>query len=358
MKKISLLVLCGGQSAEHQISLVSTWNLLNTLDSNKFDCQLIAIDKEGNWHYQSIENFLKQEPHPQTIKIPNKGDSIYLLTGNQTNKFYRIKENSFLPEVDVVFPLLHGPNGEDGTMQGLLEQLQIPYVGCNVIGSAVCMDKDIAKRLMKEAGVPTSNYIAFTKPEKDLFSFEDVKEQLGLPLFVKPANMGSSVGINKVNTNEEFQAAIHEAFLFDTKIIIEEFVDGVEVECAVLGNNQVLVSQPGTYVHSDDFFDFDTKYLKNNEVAMQIPAQFLTAKQCEELRELSKKAYKALCCMGLSRVDTFVTSDGRYFVNEINTMPGFTQSSMYPVLMEKSGVPYNDLVVKLCQQAMNIASLT
>lgn len=352
MKKISLLVLCGGQSAEHQISLVSAWNLLNTLDENQFDCQLIAIDEQGNWHYQSIKEFLQQEPHPQKITIPNKGDSIYLLAGNQENKFYRVKENSFLPKVDVVFPLLHGPNGEDGKMQGLLEQLQIPFVGCDVLGSSVCMDKDVAKRLMREAGVPTSNYVAFSKSEKDSFTFELVKEQFGLPLFVKPANMGSSVGINKVNTKEDFQNAVEEAFLYDTKIIIEEFIDGIEVECAVLGNEDSIVSQPGTYVHSDDFFDFDTKYLKNNEVTMQIPAQFLSKQQCEELMELSKKAYKALCCKGLSRVDTFVTKDGRYLVNEINTMPGFTQSSMYPVLMEKTGVPYNDLVKQLCELAM------
>lgn len=352
MKKISLLILCGGQSAEHQISLVSTWNLLNLLDCRQFDCQLIAIDKAGNWHYQNITDFLAQEPYPETISIPNLDDPIYLVTGNQSKKFYQAKENSFLSKVDVVFPLLHGPNGEDGTMQGVLEQLQIPYVGCGVLGSSVCMDKDAAKRLMRDAGIPTSKWVAFSITEQEYISFQEVKDELGLPLFIKPSNMGSSVGISKVKTEDEFKKAVQEAFLYDSKIIIEEFVDGVEVECAVLGNEDVIVSSPGMYVHQDDFFDFDTKYLKKHEVSMQIPADFLTKKQCEELKALSKQAYHTLYCQGLSRVDTFVTKEGHYFVNEINTMPGFTQSSMYPVLLEQSGLSYNDLVKRLCILAL------
>lgn len=351
MKQINLLVLCGGCSAEHDISLVSTWNLLDALNE-QFNCTLIAIDKQGKWYLQSISDFLAQDPNPNSITIPSQDEEILVQLGAGEQTFYNLETKTYLPKIDVVYPLLHGTNGEDGKVQGLLNLAQVPFIGCDVLGSAICMDKDIAKRLMIQANIPTSGYAVFYKGD-DKPSYEQTKEDLGLPLFIKPANLGSSVGISKVSTEEEFYQAIEEAFQYDTKVLVEEFIDGIEVECAVLGNDQITVSQPGRYVHQDEFFDFDTKYLKNNEVGMEIPASFLTEEQVSELMELSGLAYLALECKGLARVDTFVTKDGQYFVNEINTLPGFTQNSMYPILMDKAGISYNDLVKQLCQLAID-----
>lgn len=352
MNTLSLLVLAGGRSAEHHVSLVSAWNLCNKLkDSDLFELQLITIDLDGNWFLQDIDTYLKQESHTTKIDIGSREIEVLVKPGNSSNKLYLPNTASYLDHIDVVFPLLHGPNGEDGSMQGLLRHAQLPYVGPKVLGSAVCMDKQIAKQIMQNAGIPTSAFVTIHKDEPK--SFEEVKEIVGLPMFVKPANMGSSVGISKVRSREEYEPAIAEAMKYDHKVIVEEFVDGIEVECAVLGNDhQLQVSVPGTYVHSDDFFDYDTKYLKDGEVIMQIPAASLTEEEQKEVMDLSLKAYQALCCAGLARVDTFFTTDRRFLVNEINTLPGFTQHSMYPILMEQMGVPYEQLVYQLCELAI------
>lgn len=352
MNQIRLLILCGGRSAEHAISLISGWNVCNSLKNSKnIRLHLITISKEGNWFLQDISAFLNQNPNPDTIDFGSKDAPILLQAGNTKDKFFKIHDDTFMDEVDVVFPLLHGPNGEDGKVQGLLEMMQIPYIGPGVLSSAQCMDKVVAKTLMTQANIPTSDFMSFTID--DTISFDKVKERLGLPLFVKPANMGSSVGVSKVKDEHGFSEAIKTAFEFDQKIIIEEFVDGIEVECAVLGNDKPIVSQAGTYFHQDDFFDYDTKYKKNDEVVVQIPAERLTEDQQQQVQDLSLKAYKILGCEGLARVDTFYTNSGHFLVNEINTLPGFTQSSMYPILMEKRGVPYEELIQRLCDLAIN-----
>ncbi|MBX2844959.1 MAG: D-alanine--D-alanine ligase [Saprospiraceae bacterium] len=352
MTKTHLLVLCGGKSAEHAISLISAWNLLKTISHESFDVTLIAIDKTGNWWLQDTARFLEQEAHPERISIPQRTSKVWVNPGPETDSFYLSDQGRFLPQVDVVFPLLHGPNGEDGSIQGLLKHLQIPYIGPSVLGASICMDKDVAKRLMLQANIPTSDFIALYKSAAHP-DFQAVKEQLGLPLFVKPANLGSSVGINKVVDASSYHAALEEAFQFDEKIIIEAFVEGQEVECAVLGNDDCIVSEPGTYIHEDEFFDYDTKYLKGKEVGMQIPYAKLNAEQIEALKAISLQAYKALECKGLARVDTFVTPEGEFLVNEINTLPGFTQNSMYPLLMDAAGIPYNNLIKKLCALAIS-----
>ena len=350
MKKIRLLVLCGGQSAEHEISLVSAWNLLSTLPLSKFSVQLICIDKKGNWLLQSVTDFLQQQPHPTTISIPGTTQPLLVQPGNSNQSVFNLQANEFLPEFDVIFPLLHGPNGEDGSIQGLLRHIQKPFIGSSVLGSAICMDKVIAKQLFLQNKIPTSAFEVVHKNEK--FDSNTIATRLGYPLFVKPANLGSSVGIRKAENEKELNEAIKNAFTYDKKVIVEEFVDGQEVECAVLGNEDLLVSEPGTYIHGDEFFDYDTKYLKNDEISMQIPAKILSEKQRSEVKELSKKAYNVLQCSGFARVDTFITKDGRFLVNEINTIPGFTQNSMYPVLMERSGIPYSDLVERMCELAI------
>ncbi len=352
MNPIKLLLLCGGKSAEHEISLISAWNLLNGIENSSFDVTLVGIDKGGNWFLQDIKAFLDQKANPKTIDIQTGGGSILLKPGKGNQKLFVEDTGTYLPELDVVFPLLHGPNGEDGRIQGVLEYLQLPYVGPGVLGSAVCMDKDVAKRLMQHGGIPTSDFITLHKSNQSHPSYENVRAKLGEILFVKPANLGSSVGINKVRDEAEYENALKEAFSFDEKIIIEEFVEGKEVEFAVLGNTDCVVSSPGAYTYSDDFFDYETKYLKNDEVRMEIPPKALSAEQIKELKGLALQTYKALNCIGLARVDIFVTPEGHYLVNEVNTIPGFTQNSMYPILMEDCGISYNNLIIRLCQLAM------
>lgn len=349
MKPTNLLILCGGISAEHKISLISARNLLDSLDSTRFNITLIAIDLRGKWFLQDNTEFLLQEPHAKTISIPDSQQQIAVIPGGNRCSFYSVSKKDYLPEFDVVFPVLHGPYGEDGTIQGLLKSLGIPYIGCDVLSSALCMDKSIAKQLMFQHSIPTSSFIEMNKGDHLLFN--EVRQELSLPVFIKPANMGSSVGISKVHDEEEFIKAIDHAFTYDNKIIIEEFIEGIEVECAILGNHEIIVSEPGTYVHRDDFFDFDTKYLKNDEVSMQIPAQFLTSTQREAIKDLSAKVYKVLQCKGLSRIDTFVTKEGDFLVNEVNTLPGFTQNSMYAKLLEPLGLSLSDIVEELCELA-------
>jgi len=356
MNPIRLLLLCGGRSAEHEISLISGWNVCNKLEpSTEFSITLLTIDKNGDWYLQEVSSFLKQKPHAQSIHFGKNEHPILCKPGGDKQKFYDSFSKKYLPEFDVVFPLIHGPNGEDGSVQGLLEHLQLPYIGPGVLGSALCMDKVVAKQLMMAAEIPTSDFVVAIKGRE--ISFKDVEEKLGLPVFIKPANMGSSVGVSKVNNEDEFQTGLTEAFLHDSKVIIEAFVDGIEVECAVLGNEKIQVSRAGTYSHSDEFFDFDTKYIKD-DVTMEIPAKTLTETEQNTVQELSKKAYETLNCSGLARVDTFFTTDRKFMVNEINTIPGFTQHSMYPILMEDRGLPYIDLLKKLCELAIAKYKLT
>ena len=251
--------------------------------------------------------------------------------------------------IDVVFPVLHGPFGEDGTVQGLLRLADVPFVGAGVLGSAVGMDKDVMKRLLRDAGIPVGKFITLRAGDK--LSFKDAKKKLGSPLFVKPANLGSSVGVSKVRTETEFKKAVKEAFQFDTKVIVEEFIEGREIECSVLGNDDPIASVPGEIILHDDFYSYDAKYIDENGASLEIPAK-LDAKTRKLVQETAVRTFKALECEGMGRVDSFVTKDGRVVVNEINTIPGFTSISMYPKLWEASGISYSKLVDKLIQLAI------
>ncbi len=350
MGNTKLLVLCGGRSPEHQISLISAWNVCNKLQSTNIDLTLITINKNGQWFLQDIDQFLEQKPDATSIHFGSDATPVYLNLGSKASPFYLPETNSYLRGIDVVFPLLHGPNGEDGSIQGVLRNLQLPFIGPDVLGSAVCMDKVVAKQLMIQNQIPTSAFVVVSREQQNR-TYGDIVNDLGLPLFIKPANLGSSVGISKVRNEEEFNLALEVAFQFDQKVIIEEFIEGIEVECAVLGNDELVVSPPGTYSHTVDFFDYDTKYINTADVVKEIPASQLTEAEQKEVMALSLKAYEACCCIGLARVDTFFTKDREFFVNEINTLPGFTQQSMYPMLMEYSGIAYNELIERLCNLA-------
>ena len=253
--------------------------------------------------------------------------------------------------IDVVFPVLHGPFGEDGTVQGLLKLAGVPFVGASVLGSAIGMDKDVMKRLLIGAGLPTPKFLAVQHSGMTDLRFEEVEERLGMPCFVKPASLGSSVGIAKAHNNAEFDAAVSDAFRYDDKILIEEFIRGREIECAVLGNEDPIASLPGEILPRHEFYSYEAKYIDEDGAAFEIPAT-LDESVVRDIQDLAVQTFKTLCCEGMARVDFFVRDDREPVVNEINTIPGFTKISMYPKLWEASGISYTELIDRLIQLAL------
>ncbi|MES2315420.1 MAG: D-alanine--D-alanine ligase family protein [Patescibacteria group bacterium] len=304
-RKISIGVLFGGKSAEHDVSVVSARNVISALNKNKYKVTPIKIGKEGNFNFEPLK------------------------------------------KLDVVFPVLHGPFGEDGSMQGLLKLAGVPFVGPGVLGSAVGMDKDVMKRLLRDAKVPIGKFITVRSGEK--MNFDKVKKELGLPLFIKPANMGSSVGISKVKGKKDFDKAVKLAFKFDTKIVIEKNIKGREIECAVLGNDKPKASVLGEIIPVGDFYSYDAKYVDDSKTLVKVK---LPENIKKKIQVMAIKVFQVLECEGMSRVDFFLTPSGQIFVNEINTIPGFTGISMYPKLWEASGVPTTVLLDKLIHLAM------
>jgi len=320
-----VLILFGGKSAEHEISIRSAQNIVEALNTERFEPVLVGIDHEGIWH--------------QVESLPPKGtlNSLPILSIDQVFK-----------DIDVVFPVLHGPLGEDGAIQGLLRIAGIPFVGPGVLGSAVNMDKDVEKRLLREAGLPVVNYIALRSPG---LSYVEATAKLGATLFIKPANMGSSVGISKVTNETEYQAAIELAFLYDRKLVIEECIVGRELECGVLGNADPQASVIGEIMPNDEFYSYEAKYLKNDGARRTVPAN-LPKSVSDTLRQLALAAYTATECEGLARVDFFLQTDGSVVINELNTLPGFTNASMYPELWQASGLNYANLITRLLDLAI------
>ncbi|MFA6256865.1 MAG: D-alanine--D-alanine ligase [Candidatus Paceibacterota bacterium] len=341
-KRLKIGVLFGGKSAEHEVSLQSAQNVIVSLDKNKYEVIPIGITKEGKWLLSNTSNYLLNANNPKLIKLNNSNRKIVPL-----NDEVRIKE-----KIDVIFPVMHGPFGEDGSMQGLLKLAGVPFVGAGVLGSAVGMDKDVMKRLLRDARLPVGEFVALKFGEK--VSFGKIKKLLGLPVFVKPANMGSSVGVSKARNEKEFAKAVSEAFKYDTKIIIEKFINGREIECAVLGNDTPVASVPGEIIANQEFYSYDAKYIDQGSVA-EIPAK-LDKKTEKKIRELAVQTFKALNCEGMGRVDFFLTKTGKVYVNEINTIPGFTDISMYPKLWEASGIPQSkllDILINLALERFN-----
>jgi len=347
-KKIRLAILFGGRSAEHEISLQSAKNVAQAVDRDKYDIVLIGIDRTCRWLLIDNSRFLSDT---DIVKLDNTNDNVALVAGEKTAQLINLSDGGSLGEIDVVFPVLHGPFGEDGTIQGLLKLANIPFVGAGVLGSAVGMDKDIMKRLLRDGNIPIGKYLAMHSHSRSAINFDDVRDQLGMPLFVKPANLGSSVGISKVDSKELFNEAIDLAFQYDCKIIVEEFIPGREIECAVLGNDDPIASVPGEIILRDDFYCYDTKYINQDGAALAIPAE-LTEPIVKEIQSLAIKTFKTLCCAGMARVDFFLKDTGQILVNEINTIPGFTKISMYPKLFQASGIPYTELIDRLIRLAI------
>ncbi len=327
--KTKLGVIYGGMSSENEVSKVSASYVLNNLDKDKYDIYPIYIDKDGNWFYEEkeIDNYI-----------------------------------NFLKDMDVLFPVLHGLYGEDGTIQGLFELIKKPYVGCKVLGSSIGMDKIYAKTIFKSAGINVAPYVYVKKLndkyilvdkhfDEEILSMEDIipkiEEEISYPIFIKPSNQGSSVGITKAHNSKELIEGLKDAFNYDRKILLEEGIVGREVECGVLGNEEVIASSVGeVIVKSDEFYSYDAKY-KDETTITEIPAS-ISKELSDEIRRLAIKAYKAIDGKGLSRVDFFIEKDtNKIIINEINTLPGFTSISMYPKLFDNVGIKYSELLDRL-----------
>ncbi|CAG9613838.1 D-alanine--D-alanine ligase [Bacillus rhizoplanae] len=347
--KIKLGLLYGGKSAEHQVSLQTALAVSKALDQEKFEVHPIYITEQGQWvRGERIEGEVKSV---QALQLNGEENAIspVSLSSEIIPMAASDKENA----IDVIFPLLHGPNGEDGTVQGLLELMNIPYVGNGVLASAAGMDKVIMKNIFAEAGLPQAKYVSFIRSvwEKDrTAAYEKVEETLGYPCFVKPANLGSSVGINKCKNRDELENAFEEAFQFDRKIIVEENIIGREVEIGVLGNDEPKCSVVGEIVAKKEFYDYKSKYI-DGDTAMIIPVE-ITEAEYEKIKEYAIRAFQSLDGAGLTRADFFLTKDGDVFINEVNTMPGFTPFSMFPLLWENTGVPYPELIQELVRLAI------
>jgi D-alanine-D-alanine ligase len=352
-KKLRVALLFGGKSAEHEISLISARNIVEAMDKNKYDVVAVGIDKQGRWHLDQGARLLRGQEQSK-VEFKDAKNVAAVLPGQTRTPMVRPSTGAAFGPVDVVFPVLHGPFGEDGTIQGLLKLANVPFVGAGVLGSAVGMDKDVMKRLLRDARIPIAKFLAFQRADMNRVSFAQVKKALGLPLFVKPANLGSSVGINKVTNKDNFRRAIEDAFRYDNKIVIEEFVSGREIECSVLGNEKPIASLPGEIIVQQDFYSYDAKYIDDKGARFEIPAR-LPKTVVKKIRALALRAYRVLCCEGMARVDFFLRANGQVVVNEINTIPGFTKISMYPKMWQASGISYSRLIDRLIKLALERA---
>ena len=345
-------ILFGGKSAEHEVSLQSAKNVVEAIDKEKYEVVLIGIDKQGRWYLNDESHFLLNSENPKLISLNKSNKNVALVTGKSGEReIVSVTDHASFGAIDVVFPILHGTFGEDGTVQGLLKLANVPFVGAGVLGSSVAMDKDVMKRLLRDAKIPTPNFMVYHKSALNEIRYDDIKKQLAVPFFVKPANLGSSVGIHKVNNRERFDSFIEDAFQYDSKIIIEEFIDGREIECSVLGNENPIASVPGEIIPKHEFYSYEAKYIDDHGALLEIPAK-LSEVMVKKVQELAIQSFKTLCCEGMARVDLFLTKEEELFVNEINTIPGFTKISMYPKLWEISGIPYSELIDRLIQLAL------
>lgn len=366
-KKKRIAVIFGGQSSEHEVSRVSAQSVISNLDKNKYEVVMIGVTKSGKWmtyegpveklgtgEWQAIA-----ETNRTNIKKLAQESEIKFLEDSLENSLGQIlkvtRDDMEDRAIDVIFPVLHGANGEDGTIQGLFELADIPYVGSRVLGSALAMDKYYAKVVFERENLPQGRFLVFSK--KQIINnidqaIKQVEEMFTYPCFVKPCNSGSSVGVSKARKREELVEALNFALNYDRRILVEEFIDCYEVECAVLGNDEPIASTVGEIIPSNEFYDYEAKYSSESTSQIIIPAR-LPLKTIEKIREYAVKAFKALDCAGLARADFFVQKEtGQIYINELNTIPGFTQISMYPKLWEASGITYSELLDRLIELAV------
>lgn len=370
-KKRCVGVIFGGMSAEHEVSWLSARNVLRSMDQELYFAVPILITKNGHWFFLEPEEvFSGAYLHLEDgVQLPEERE-ILLQPGNGYLTLVGKGRNVVLGTVDVIFPIVHGPFGEDGTLQGLCKMFQVPFVGPGVLASALCMDKAMMKKILIYKGIPTARFAVLTKDdkqahldmldadEKEMMTkqpvdiLEAVIHAFGFPLFVKPAQLGSSVGISKVVTKDDLCQALDKAFLFDHKVIVEEYINGREVECSVLGATHPIASIPGEIVPQDDFYSYKAKYIDEGGAKLTIPAD-LPPEQIQAIQDLAIESFCSLGCEGMARVDFFVLPEGKVLVNELNTLPGFTDISMYPKLLEASGISTRQLIDQLIQMGFD-----
>ncbi len=333
-KKVAILY--GGRSVEHAVSVNSARNIYEYIDRKKFEPVAIGIAKSGEW-------FLT----PDVTRDMETGTPLGMVLKPGHASFIDLKDHSQF-SIDIAFPVLHGTDGEDGSIQGMLKAMDIPMVGTGVLGSALSMNKIVAKRLLQEVGLPVTEFLTFRYDEQDKISYASISRKLGVPFMVKSASLGSSVGVTKVKSKKDFKPAIAEAFKYDDELLVEAYVDGREIECALLGNNPAEPSYPGEIVISKayEFYTFDAKYVDPNAVRIDVPAK-LSKSTAEKIRKVSKQAFEALHCEDFSRIDLFLDKKGKVYINEVNTIPGFTNSSMYPMMWRERGLSFTALISKL-----------
>lgn len=343
-KKLNVLILFGGRSAEHEISILSAKNVAAALDPEKFSLLLVGISQEGTWYQFADKEVFAGLKTLSDLRLPQQAMPVVLTSlKGQAQLISLSGQQATL--VDVAFPVLHGTFGEDGCIQGLMKMSNLAFVGCGVFASSAGMDKEIMKRILKDAKVPTARYQLLT-PENPS-SWQALSHELGSPFFIKPANMGSSVGVHKIKQESDFAPSLKDAFLYDFKVLAEEFIEGREIECSVLGHNQTpKASVCGEVIPQHEFYSYEAKYLDEKGAALQIPAE-LSTDVLKAVQEMAKKTFSAMGCEGLTRVDFFLKKDGTALVNEINTIPGFTKISMYPKMWEATGLKYQELITEL-----------
>jgi len=352
-KKLRIAVLFGGRSAEHDVSVLSATNVMHALESARYEAVPVFITREGQWLLSRFEDGI--------LATPSGGTELCLVPGGH-GRVLAIPTDGApydLPGIDILFPVLHGMHGEDGAVQGLAEVARVPLAGCGILGSATALDKEIAKRLLKAAGLPVARSV--TIAEGAVPSLAELEDELGLPLFIKPARQGSSVGVRKVSASQEFAAALAEGFRHDRKLLAEEFIAGREIECSVLEDTEggLFVSRPGEIVpaESHGFYSYDAKYIDADGAALKVPAE-LPPEIEARIRETAAKAFRAVGCDAMARVDFFVTPDMDFVINELNTIPGFTDISMYAKAMAASGVSYAEVIDRLVAHGLARAGRT
>ena len=348
--RLRILLLCGGQSTEHEISLESCCSVAAAIDREHFQPVVVGITREGIWHYYGDAEFADEKENPAKIHLRPNAPLCYPGRSAKGAVLYVEGMDAAIP-FDVAFPVLHGIHGEDGTIQGLFDMFGVPYVGCDYTSSANCMDKDITKILLNSAGFRTAFALVIRRGES--LSEDYVEERLGMPLFVKPARTGSSVGISKVKKPEDLAPALKEAFQYDDKVLLEECIVGREIECGVLElpDQTLFVAHPGEVVPHDEFYSYAAKYLNEDGATVKVEAD-LDEEESEEVKRLAAKAFHVLGCKGMARIDFFLSAQGDWVLNEVNTIPGFTSISLYPQMMRNSGIPYAELITNLIENAL------
>lgn len=353
-KRIKVGIMFGGKSSEYEVSLKSATSILDNIDREKFEVTMIGVSKQGGMYsYKGAVEDIKNDKWQQGEITP-----ITISTNQEYKGIIELKEPYAVQQLDVIFPVMHGKNAEDGTMQGVLSISGIPYVGCKTTSSAICMDKALTKTVLDKYGIANAKWELITKRDMHLGGeqystsiYEMVEDKLGYPCFVKPANAGSSVGVSKVANKEQLMTAIKTAMSNDDKVLIETAVRGREIECAVLGDKNIRSSVLGEIKPKSEFYDYEAKYV-DNTTEVEAPVK-LEEGMSDKIRDMAVEIYKKLDCQGLARVDFFLTEQGEVLLNEINTLPGFTEISMYPQLMELTGVGYSELISELIQIALD-----